>query len=216
MLSFSDYKNRFELYYPNEEANYIEDIVKQIESNYNRILNDLSVSNMYTIKIIIYPSIKELHNSLCIEDGEEWMVGVALSSTEIRIVSPINPGSVHTYESIMKVIIHEFAHCVCLSIDSNLHRKCRWLSESIALYEAGQVRKIDIKKRIPTISELNRNVNEVYNWGYNLAECIINRWGKSALSDLVRCQGDLKQALGINEIELNEEFKNYIKYKYRL
>jgi hypothetical protein len=59
------------------------------------------------IDVFICPNIKSFHTAINVPDAPDWVVAPA-KKNELIMVSPLNQGSVHTYESLMKAIVHEF------------------------------------------------------------------------------------------------------------
>ena len=113
----------------------LSDLEENLESNYDRIANDLNVTLDKKINVTIYPNINEFHKATGYIDAEDWLVGFARDG-EIFMVSPLNPGSIHNYESLMKVIVHEYTHILVEKINKNTDI---YLNEGIAVIEANQM-----------------------------------------------------------------------------
>ena len=89
------------------------------------------------------------------------VVGDAYDNEIIRIVSPLNTGnSGHTYEGILKVVVHEFVHIVASKIN-NLKRSFV-LSEGIAVYESGQMSSSSVNLEL-----LPNSIEEMFSWSTN-------------------------------------------------
>jgi hypothetical protein len=90
------------------------------------------------------------------------VLGVTDPSGEIKIISPLNPGRYHTYQSILLCMDHEFTHVVVLRGVGAVSLP-NWLQEGVASYEAGLIDEAGwagiepyVKtNRIPTFSALN-------------------------------------------------------------
>jgi RNA polymerase sigma-70 factor (ECF subfamily) len=91
------------------------------------------------IDVFIYPDVQSFHNAINVPDAPDWVVGAA-NKNELIMVSPLNPGSAHTYESLIKAIVHEFTHTVVLNFRKNgLVGLPNWLNEGYPYYEANQL-----------------------------------------------------------------------------
>lgn len=104
----------FNLYSKKQDVKVLEDLSKVLESNYVRISKDMQTSFDSKIDVFIYPDTKAFHSAINYLDAPDWVVGAA-SKNELKMVSPLNPGSAHSYESLMKAIVHELAHTVVLN-----------------------------------------------------------------------------------------------------
>ena len=84
---------------------------------------------------------------------------------------------------------HELAHCVSLYANPTIANNPRWLWESVALYENGEL--VDPRTLSymaagtpPTLAELDADVTasrRVYEVGYTIGEFVVARGGQAAL-----------------------------------
>lgn len=131
----------FNFYSKEKDAKVLENLSKVLESNYLRITLDMQTSFNSKIDVFIYPDLKAFHSAISYLDAPDWVVGAA-SKNELKMVSPLKPGSVHTYESLMKAIVHELTHTVVLNFrKQGLVGLPNWLNEGYAYYEAKQLDK---------------------------------------------------------------------------
>lgn len=208
----------FIYYFTTQDKSSINDISSQLESKSQQIIEELRAGNIPKVKVKIYPDLKTLHYSVGKPDAPDWSVGTAWGQNEIRIVSPNNPGPKHNYESILKVVVHEFAHTVTLNINPK-HKT--WLWESIALYEAGQFRDPKTiaylcKGEKPLfMNYTNTLINpQIYDFGYTIIEFIIKEWGIQSVHDLIVSNGDVQKVLGLSPQQFQDSWYQYVKDKY--
>ena len=151
----------FKFYSFNQDNKCLDDLAKVLENNYGRISKDFNISLKDKILIEIYPDIDSYHNAVGLPNEPDWVVGTGWGN-KIKMVSPLNPGKQHTYETLMQVVVHEFTHVAISSINSNLDSLPMWLNEGIAVYEAKQMsdntrdaikEKVD-KNEIPSLSKM--------------------------------------------------------------
>ena len=98
----------------------------------------------------------------------------------------------------------------------------RWLWETVALYEAGQI--VDPRTlaymgegRPPTLADLNRfEALTVYEVGGLVGRFIVETWGRDALRELVRTRGALLAVLGLDETEFMARWFDYARDRYGL
>lgn len=182
------------------------------------------ISKLY-IKGEIYPDIKSFHNAIEVPNVPSWVVGIGWEN-KIKMVSPLNPGGQHTYDSLMQVVVHEFTHIAISNINSGLESIPIWLNEGIATYEANQISNNDrsvIKEmldnnNVPSLSEMSsESFAEVggYLFSYTIIEYIIESYGYDTIISLIKMPEDLENILEntINEFENN--WKNYLQENYR-
>lgn len=173
----------FDLYSKKQDVKALDDLSKVLESNYLRIIKNMQTSFDSKIDVFIYPDSKAFHKAINYPDAPDWVVGAA-SKNELKMVSPLNPGSAHSYESLMKAIVHELAHTIVLNFrKQGMVGLPNWLNEGFAYYEANQLtiseRKIIhsnlLKNTIPSWNELKKaNTSEFGDMGgYGISATII-------------------------------------------
>lgn len=218
---YTSVTEHFTIYYTGSDKSSIARIEEQLEENYERIVEELAPQSMPKLIIRIYPDLDSFHKRIDRPEAPDWLVGVAWKKDEIRMVTPNNPGPSHTYDSIMKVIVHEFAHCVTLNITNYPTQSMSWLYESIALYEAGQFYNPKDyaymrNGNYPTLAELNHNNTDpkVYDIGYTIIEYIRDTWGMGSVRELVASSGNLPAVLGKGTEEFEKGWYGYVQQKY--
>lgn len=163
-LNLESTSENFNLYSKKQDSKILESLSNELESNYLRLTKDMQTSFNSKIDVFIYPDIKSFHNAINVPNAPDWVVGAA-SKNELKMVSPLNPGSEHTYESLMKAVVHELTHTVVLNFrKKGLTSLPNWLNEGYAYYEAKQLdesqRKIVhaqvLNNTLPTWNELEK------------------------------------------------------------
>lgn len=85
----------------------IDQIDRELVKNYSRITSKLKYCPRHKIIVEIYPELKEFHEAIGYPEAPDWVVGFA-GNGKIQMVSPLNPGPQHTYDSLIKAAVHEF------------------------------------------------------------------------------------------------------------
>jgi hypothetical protein len=119
-------------------------------------------------------------------------------------------------------IVHEFCHAVSLSVSSTFANNPRWLWETVALYENGELvppRTVDymVRGAYPSLAELNADPNagrQIYELGYVIGEFIVARWRRAGLLDLIRAHGDVHAVFGVTPAEFETEMYAWIRATY--
>lgn len=127
-LKLQKKSQHFVLYSCNKDKECLDELVRNLESNFDRVTNDLGHKPQKRIRVNIYPDIENFHIAIKEPNAAAWVVGSVVGD-EIYMVSPLNPGEYHNYDSIMKVLIHEFTHVLTAQINSSLCYRQVWLSE---------------------------------------------------------------------------------------
>ncbi|MEB8345134.1 peptidase MA family metallohydrolase [Flavobacteriaceae bacterium KMM 6898] len=189
----------FNFYSKEENVKVLENLSETLESNYSRITKDMQTSFNSKIDVFIYPDLKAFHSAISYPDAPDWVVGAA-SKNELKMVSPLKPGSVHTYESLMKAIVHELAHTVVLNFrKQGLVGLPNWLNEGYAYYEAKQLTESQreiihsnlLKNAIPSWNELEKaNTTQFGDMGgyvisTTIIEFLVESYGRDKLKQYI-------------------------------
>jgi Peptidase MA superfamily len=146
----------FELYSEKKDREVLENLSEILERNYKVITDHLNTEFENKIRGYIYPDLHTFHKAINYPEAPDWVVGAA-GRNELKMVSPLNPGSVHSYESLMQAIVHEFAHTVVLNIrEHGVVGLPNWLNEGYASYEADQL--TDNQRKLIQSSLLNKTI----------------------------------------------------------
>lgn len=199
----------------------LDDLEENLESNYDRIAKNLNVTLDEKIDITIYPNIDEFHKAIGMEDAEDWLVGVA-GTSEVAMVSPLNPGPIHTYDSLMSVIVHEYTHILVMNLNADTDT---YLNEGIAVVEANQLdnntkyylRETAKLDKLPSIDEMKNNysgLEQPYFLSGGFVDFIINNYGYDGIINLIKNPDDLERITGSTKEELEQSWKEYIVSTY--
>jgi hypothetical protein len=117
---------------------------------------------------------------------------------------------------------HELAHCVSLYVNPRFANNPRWLWESVALWENGDLvdpRTLDymVAGLPPTLDELNADVTasrQVYEVGYTIGEFVVVRGGPDALVRLIQASGDTVAVLGLSTRQFEEAWYAFVRERY--
>lgn len=213
----------FRFYSFNKDAKCLNDLNKSLQENYKRISNDLNVSIKDKVDIEIYPDIQSYHNAIGVPMAPAWNVGTGWKG-RIKMVSPLNPGKYHTYDTLMQVVVHEFTHVMISEINSNLKNIPLWLNEGTAAFEAKQMNnniqntlRIKIQNNeIPSLFAMNtENLSDGgYAFSYTAVEYVVKNYGYNALIKLIKSPSDLQKILGCSNEEFEKRWKNYLVKNY--
>ncbi len=138
--------NKLIIYSIQEDNNCYEDIIKFIKNQLKRLINQYNIKLTETLEIIIYPDIILFQRTNNISLEKPWFVS-KIEENIIKIVSPFNPGTIHSYESILKIFIHELMNILILKLNPKIPNTHMWFVESLCVYEA------NLKER----SQINAN-----------------------------------------------------------
>jgi hypothetical protein len=203
------------LYTVLDEKN-ITQIADSLEAAYPRITSDLQSGELPLVTVHFYENQEGLKKIF--PDIPVWAIGQAISVSEIHMVSPNNPKQ--DYQTMIRNVKHEFAHCVSLKINPTIANNPRWLWESVALYEGNlpwdsHMLPYLANHQPPTLEELNDiNNPKIYQVGYFISQYIVETFGAGKLRSLIENNGDLKRSLNKNEKEFTEQWFAFVKNKY--
>jgi hypothetical protein len=198
----------FDLEYNASDSSKMPAYESALEDNYERILNDIEVTGLPRVYGRFYPNQASFDAAFSWAAGEK---GLVLDVDDFRVVTvpfdPIAP-------------VHEFTHCASLSIDFDAYQVV-WLWESVAVWETGAfVPPSSVPcvadGELPTLERLNQRDPScsVYDLGYTIGEFIVQRWGPSALHDLLAAHGDIRGVLGISVARFEADWHTFLKQSY--
>ena len=215
---FQDMQNFTYTYYQEDEP--IKEINNKLQNYYEKILEKYGVQINRPIEIVIYPDIDSFHQGakIPVENRSPGIVGSAVSSNKIAFVSPLNPGPVHNYQSIMKIAVHELVHIMTNKLNRNVPV---WLKEGVSLYEARQQNKSYLNQlikndKIPSINKLEQNFYS--NYGYTVSgtivEYIVHNHGYEKLIRLIKSPKNFKGIFGLTKDDFFSNWKGYLYQTY--
>lgn len=218
----------FIFYSTNGDIEVLDTLALTLENNYSRITNHLKIQLDKKINVKVFPDVKTFHAAIHYPDAPDWVVG-SCNGDELMMVSPLNPGSVHTFESLMQVIVHEFVH-IAVSYargDKGWTTLPRWLSEGYAQYEAGQVndqiRKIAESsvtgktpptwKQLETASVIEFGNMNGYGLSVTIVEFLVDTYGIDKLVLLIKEPENYETIYGLSEYTLEKQWIQYLKHE---
>ncbi len=224
-LSLEFTSEHFVFYSKKQDAEVLEALSKVLESNYIRITSNMRTRFDSKIYVLIYPDLKAFHIALNYPDAPDWVVGAA-GKDELKMVSPLNPGSVHSYPSLMKAIVHEFTHTVVLNFrKQGLVGLPNWLNEGYAYYEAGQLTENEyktihsnqLKNKIPSWDEL-KNANPFqfgdmggYGISATIIDFLVESYGLDNLKQYITEPESVEKIYKMSEKDLEHLWREYLK-----
>ena len=196
------------------DANAVDTIALQMEENYTRILGDLKLKEIPTVKVRVYPDLQSFHKGINFPDAPDQVLATAFGTDDIRMVSPRNAGPERWMFAYAAP--HEFTHVVHLNI-SYAPNNPRWLWEGVAQYEAKwffNPAEIDMitKKEFPTLTELGNGME--YMLGFAIIDAIKEIWGFDTVISLIKTNGDVPKVLDIDQSLFEEKIFEHIHKKY--
>lgn len=216
----------FEFYCFESDEECLEDLAQALEENYLRITTELKADLDFKVKAHVYKDIDTFHKVMGQPDAPSWVAGAAYGNG-IQMVSPLNPGGSHDYQSLIQVVVHEFTHVVINNTVQPGTIVPMWLHEGVAMYEAKQTNQLyEVGKwvkrdKVPSMDTLesygsyeSMDDNRIYPFSYTLVEYIINEYGIEKLNSFIRSPSDYSSAFGVDKDEFEQAWKDYLKRKY--
>lgn len=224
-LNLAKESQHFAFYSTHTDIEILDSIAKTLENNYSRITNRLGIQIDKKTIVKVFPNVKDFHVAINYPDAPDWVVG-SCNGDELMMVSPLNPGSIHTYASLMQVVVHEFVHIAVSHMrrDKGWTALPRWLSEGYAQYEAGQINE-KIRKSVkssltdktpPTWSQLDTasamefgKLNG-YGLSVSIVEFLIATYGIDKLVLLIKEPENIESIYGLSKSVLEKQWIQYV------
>ena len=210
----------FTFRYTATDAATVAQTAARVEAEHARITRDLGVTGMSRVTVTLYPDQPSLRAGVAPIVGSipSFATGLVTGPSDVHIVSPnAQPGA---YDARVADIVHEFAHCVSLVVNPGFANNPRWLWETVALYEAGQLvdpRGLSYMTLLqpPTLAQLSQIADvRIYEVGGLIGAFIVETWGRDALPRLVRANGDVAAVLGVDEAAFVGRWMAYARSRY--
>jgi hypothetical protein len=204
----------FRLFAGRTPATTVQSAADALERQYARVLSDLNVSSLGPIMVNIWQDQTTYYAVLDRYFGVHYQAtGYITGRDELRLLA---------VPQLDVNVVHEFCHAVSLSVSATFANNPRWLWETVALYENGELvqpRTLDyfVRGTTPSLAELNADPNagrQIYDLGYVIGEFIVTRWGRAALLDLIRAHGDVTAVLGVTPSGFEAEMYAWIRATY--
>jgi hypothetical protein len=213
----------FDLRYTPLDAASVASTAAALETRSRPILDDLGLQQIPRVTVTLYPDRESFLAAVVplVGDVPSFASGLVSGPSQIHVLSP-NLAAQWSYSQGLTAIVHEFAHCASLRVNPSIANNPRWLWETVALYEAGQLvdpRTLPYMRahRPPTLAELDRLENTtIYEVGGVIGQFIVDTWGSGALRDLVRAGGRLETVLGVDETQFVNDWFEYVRRRYDL
>ena len=177
------------------------------------MLNDLNVTSLGPITVRIWRDEATYYAALDRFFGVHYQAnGYITGRDELRVLA---------MPQLDLNVVHEFCHAVSLSVSATFANNPRWLWETVALYENGELvlpRTLDYLMRgaYPSLADLNADPNagrQIYEMGYVIGEFIVARWGRAGLLELIRANGDVRGVFDLTPGGFEAEMYAWIRAK---
>ncbi len=154
--------------------------------------------------------------------------------TDIVFLSPsaYQQHSTYSYDAdeYRRLVVHELVHVLEEHLSPDIEAAPRWWSEGLAAYLSGQWRHADQFRfrqpvidgirlgRVPSISEIQADVELCYAWGWTIVMFIEKVFGGATIARIVRqCRdGDVLATLGEDPHTFEKEWQRWLLHEHHL
>ncbi|MHA7964642.1 RNA polymerase sigma factor [Paenibacillus sp. CAU 1782] len=196
------------------------DLFNELKGSVERLTAKYSHKPSQKIIIEIFPDLATFHQAAGQENAPDWFMGT-FKGRYLKIVSPLNPGPQHTYQSILTATVHLYTMWLVRDINPEAPV---WLIQGIGGIEAKSMSKEETRKSVshyiqkmgvPTFRELN---DESWDFGtkggfqftYLIVDFIVAQYGQKALNQLIRNPDDFQGIFQQSEQDLQHEWEQYL------
>jgi hypothetical protein len=211
----------FVFHYAETDASAVAALAPAVEERSRRIVDDLRAGEMVPVHVHYHATHGEMANAVRPFAGNiaAWVTGLVTAADRIHVLSPSRGQAA---DAAIITVLHEFAHCVTLHVNTAAGNNPRWLWETVALYEAGE--RVDPRTlsymaagQVPTLAALSEMSNrQVYEVGFVLGEFIVDRGGLEALRALIVRHGDTASVFGLDTAAFETAWREFLRQRYGL
>lgn len=199
MKKFDD--GNIQIQYSDENDPCVLELMNQVLIAYETITSLFKLKN-YDRKIIIYlyNSVEELHNEVFGKKREEWEVALEGEDGNLKLVTPLNPGNVHSYSDIMKIAQKSVADMI---LADNFDDIPDWLDITTYLFGLNDAKT--------TYSYQNLNINDVKSFSdaYFITLSLINIYGINKVIKIYKKSKNYNKILNASDKEINNKIIQY-------
>ena len=199
MKKFDD--GNIQIQYSDENEPCVLELMNQALIAYETITSLFKLKN-YDRKIIIYlyNSVEELHNEVFGEKREEREVALEGEDGYLKLVTPLNPGNVHSYSDILKIAQKSVADMI---LADNFDDIPNWLDITTYLFGLNDA------KTIYSYQKLNINNIKSYSDAYFITLSLINIYGINKIIKIYKKAKNYNKILNASDKEINNKIIQY-------
>lgn len=199
MKVFTD--GNIEIQYSDENEPCVLELMNQVLIAYETITSLFKLNNYdRKITICLYNSIEELHQDIFGEKREEWEVALEGEDGILKLVTPLNPGNVHSYSDILKIAQKSVADTI---LEDNFENIPDWLDITTYLFGLNDAKT--------TYSYNNLNIQNVTSFSdaYFITLSLINIYGINKIIKLYKKAKNYNKILNASDNEINKKIVKY-------
>jgi len=198
-----------------------QDLFNELKGQVERIFTTYRHRPSQKVIIEIYPDLHTFHQAMGEPDAPNWFMGT-YDDNKIQIVSPLNPGPEHTYQSVISHTLSLFTMWLLKDINPFAPK---WLTHGLGGHEAKQMSQEYIQY---STSEAIRNDNVPSfqaltdeSWDFEkiggfafshlIVEYLLHTYSYDAINTFIRDSTDFQGAFQLSEAELHARWVQYLK-----
>lgn len=220
---YSVQSEHFTVHYQKEDRYVVEEVADFLEEEYEELATVFGARIREEVDVYIHPDQHSMVEITRVQNPSRWLVGLAINGREIHIVSPLNPPTNHSKESVFQGMAHELVHiCVYKMLP---HRLPLWLNEGLAVYYARQrqfAREVPgiLRSRpfLPSFEELSDQLsferNKGYPLSYTIIEFLVHEFGEYSLQKFLVGYPDYSALGFMSSMQLEAAWHQYLDSRY--
>ena len=203
----------FTIYYESLEEETLADIEQTLEEKYPVMQAFFGLAEDQKGRIVVYENVARFQRAylgiiLSWVYGD-WASGAAYQDM-VLVTSPENPGSQHTYDDTLEIVVHEYAHTLVYQLNDMPNI---WLDEGVATYLAGQ--KSQLPPTAPAFEAMQAEDmntfldNDGYAFSYMYVEFLERTYGSEQVVRLIETN-DYEDVFGKSALDIYNEWLVYL------
>jgi hypothetical protein len=203
----------FRIYYSSLADGTKTDLENTLEKARPGIQDFFQTEEKEKTAIVVYPSVEDFQRAylgyfLSMAWGD-FAAGAAFEDM-VLATSPENPGSAHSYDDILQILVHEYAHTWIFRINDMPNI---WLDEGLAAYLAGQ--ESPLPGTPPGFEIFEKDDlgafmdHDGYAFGYSYIKYLDAAYGSEKIIQLIRTS-DYEATFGKSAFDVYSEWIRYV------
>lgn len=213
--------NHFKLYCMANDKESAQKVLAVSEKNFSKLSADFKHEYSTKINLYVFPSVQEHHDAIGSPSAPNWRVNTSFEDTHsFFTVSPDNPGSYHSTESILNGNIIGLTHLFIKDMPAGIYVP-RWFCLGVGLWMAGRVSKTMLfslasdHTLIPSmeqLGELEQGMRQ--SCSYSIVDYINQQWGWETILSLIADFSSFEKILGITQETFRTQWISYLDATY--
>lgn len=205
-LKFNQSSEHFEIFYSQNDEGIAQEFLTVGESLYPQLIQDFDHAFENKLKINIFPDIISFQETYDLRNAPQAIVA-RCGTKFISIVSPLNPGTYHSADSIRTIFQIDLIQSIIMQKYGSSNSK-NWLVFGVASNKTNYQPRSILPEILPSIQEMETSLEKIsgHPSAHSLVHFLIDNYGWEKILQLLRNYSFFEEILGKNKETIYHEW----------